>query len=158
MHCLTCPGKKSKLPLFSSSFFLLLFFYRQVRQCMGDYILCAYYHIGHQWWYYKKSSDLKARKDRDTKILKRARILLWYFFYISCEIRERKHSEKWIWCCAVWSHISFVCVTRPNVLRQKKLGIKHVSAFPFRHVLFYVSWEQNTHTMWLSCLFFMARH
>ena len=25
MHCLTCPEKKSKLPLFSSSFFLLLF-------------------------------------------------------------------------------------------------------------------------------------
>ena len=26
----------------------LLFLSGQVRQCMGDHILCAYYHIGHQ--------------------------------------------------------------------------------------------------------------
>ena len=26
----------------------LLFFSGQVRQCMGDHILCAYYHVGHQ--------------------------------------------------------------------------------------------------------------
>ena len=25
----------------------LLFFSGQVRQCMGDHILCAYYHVGH---------------------------------------------------------------------------------------------------------------
>ena len=26
----------------------LLFFSGQVRQCMGDHILCVYYHVGHQ--------------------------------------------------------------------------------------------------------------
>ena len=27
------------------------FFSGQVRQCIGDHILCAYYHVGHKQWY-----------------------------------------------------------------------------------------------------------
>ena len=42
--------KKQTSPLFLL-FFPPPFFFRQVRQCMGDYILCAYYHVGHKWWY-----------------------------------------------------------------------------------------------------------
>ena len=47
MHCLTCLKEKRRRKKEGK----FAFFSRQVRLCMGDHILCAYYHVGHKWWY-----------------------------------------------------------------------------------------------------------